>query len=180
MRLAVVGLLLPALAHADRVIVPSVQAGVGVGGASLTESATFAAAMVAWEAPAPVPEPACHATNSCTNSLLAFVPEVGVLGMWSGRMTPLALAGGRLDLALRTPEHPLTFSLGARAGIATDIGGVHPAWDTSIAVQRGFSGVQLGLELALTGFHATAMMGGDPMPADKVYTRFGLTLAAPL
>jgi hypothetical protein len=180
MRLALVVLAVPAVVHADRVIVPSVQAGVGVGGASLTESATFAAATVAWEAPAPIPEPACHATNSCTSSLLAFVPEVSVLGMWHGKITPLALAGGRLDLALRTPEHPLTFSLGARAGFATDVGGVHPAWDASIAAQRGWAGVQLGIELALTGFHATAMMGGDPMPADKLYTRFGITLATPL
>jgi hypothetical protein len=180
MRIALVVVAAPAIAHADRVIVPSVQAGVGVGGSSLTDSATFAAATVAWEAPAPVPEPACHVTNSCTSSLFAFVPEVSVLGMWHGKMTPLALAGGRLDLSLRTPEHPLTFSLGAQVGFATDVGGVHPAWDASIAAQRGFAGVQLGIELALTGFHATAMMGGDPMPADRLYTRFALTLATPL
>ncbi len=180
MRFALVVIAVPALAHADRVIVPSVQAGVGVGGSSLTENATFAAATLAWEAPAPVPEPACHATNSCTNALFAFVPEVSVLGIWHGGMTPLALAGGRLDLSLRTPEHPFTLSLGARGGIATDVGGVHPAWDTSIAAQRGFASVQLGIELALTGFHATAMMGGDPMPADKLYTRIGFTLATPL
>src|SRR5262245_48646668 len=103
-------LALPAIARGERVIVPSVNAGVGVGGTSTIESATFAGATVAWEAPAPVPEPACHVTGNCTRSLLAFVPEVGVLGMWRSGITPLALAGGRLDLALRTPDRPLTFS----------------------------------------------------------------------
>jgi hypothetical protein len=146
----------------DRVFVPSVAAGVAVGGsmdAPSADGAAYTAASLAWE----------------SHDQISLAPTVGALGVWHDGLTPLALAGVRVDVALS----PVRLSAGLRAGIADDVGGVHPAWDAALAARMG-ERVRVGVELSITGWRATMMMGGDPMRTPVMYGRLGLSLAMDL
>ena len=164
---AIAVVLVASNAYADRVLVPSVAAGIAVGGASVPDSpvvdnASYTTASLAWE--------------KRDHDGLTLAPEVAALGVWHGAATPLGLAGVRLDVAVAPTT---TLSFGARAGAADDRGGLHPAGDASLAIHAG-ARVQLGFELALTSWRATMMMGGDPMSGSLMFARLGVTLSAPL
>jgi hypothetical protein len=165
--LAIAVVLVAPAAHADRVLVPSVAAGLAVGGSSVADSpvvdnASYTTASLAWE--------------KRDHDGLTLAPEVAALGVWHGAATPIGLAGLRLDVAVAPTT---TLSFGARAGAADDRGGLHPAGDASLAIHAG-ARVQLGFELALTSWRATMMMGGDPMSGSLMFARLGITLSAPL
>jgi hypothetical protein len=158
---------LVAPARADRVFVPSLAAGLAIGGSTLPAApldagASYTSASLAWE--------------DRGHDGLSIAPELGALGVWHGTATPVGLVGVRLDADLASTT---TLSFGVRAGSATDTGGMHPAADASICLHAGRS-VQLGVELAVTGWHATMMMGGDAMQGSLVFVRLGVTLSAPL
>jgi hypothetical protein len=165
--LAIAVVLSASTAHADRVFVPSLAAGIAIGGSSvdntpLVDNASYTTASLAWE--------------TRDHDGLALAPEIAALGVWHGTATPLGLAGLRLDVPVATTT---TLSFGARAGAADDRFGVHPAGDASVALHAG-ARMQLGVELAVTSWRATMMMGGDPMSASLMFARLGVTLSAPL
>jgi hypothetical protein len=148
----------------ERVFVPSVAAGIAFGGSSLAAPAdldAYTAASLAWE--------------SRARSRISIVPTFGVFGVWHSTPSPLALAGGRVDVAVS----PVLLSAGVHAGIADDTGGIHPAWEAAVAARTG-ERVRIGVELAITGWRATMMMGADPMPASMTFGRLGLSLAIDL
>jgi hypothetical protein len=163
---ALAAFLVAPAAYADRVFVPSVAAGIAIGGSSIADTpidnASYTTASLAWE--------------MRDHDGLTLTPEVAALGVWHGAATPLGLGGLRLDVAVAPTT---TLSFGARAGIADVRGALHPAGDASVAIHAG-SRVQLGVELALTSWRATMMMGGDPMNASVTFARLGVTLSAPL
>src|SRR5262249_38225260 len=131
--IAILGMATAGPAHADRVFVPSVAAGVAVGGSTLPaaplfDGASYTGAMLAWE--------------SRDHDGLSVAPELGALGVWHGSATPMGLVGLRLDADIATTT---TLSFGARAGTASDSGGMHPAGDASVVLHAGRR-VQLGVE----------------------------------
>src|SRR5215468_10591315 len=108
-------------ARADRVFVPSVEAGLAVGGSTQPDApmddARYTGVSLAWE--------------NRSHEGFSLAPDVGALGVWHGVTTPMGLVGLRLDADLASST---TLSLGARGGTANDIGGMHPAGDASIAL----------------------------------------------
>lgn len=154
-------------ARAERAFVPAVSAGLAIGGSTLPDapmydSAHYASASLTWTRVDP--------------DVLSFSPEISALGVWHGAATPVGLAGVRIDTPVASST---TLSLSAHVGAAHDVSGLHPAGDATLAI-RGGTKLQLGVELAVTGWGATMMMGGDATEAKLVFARLGITLGTAL
>jgi len=154
-------------ARADRSLVPSVAAGLAIGGPTLRDApmysdAHYASASLTWAAR--------------DRDDLSVAPELSALGVWHGASTPVGLVGLRVDQAVASST---TLTLSAHLGSAHDLAGMHPAGDATLALHAG-TRLQLGFEVALTGWGATMMMGGDAMQTKLVFARFGITLGTPL
>lgn len=154
-------------ARADRDVVPSIAAGLAIGGptlhdAPLYDRAHYASASLTWAAR--------------DHEALSVAPELIGLGVWHGASTPVGLAGVRVDQPVAAST---TLTLSAHLGGAHDLAGLHPAGDATLALHAGTK-LQLGVEVAVTAWGATMMMGGDAMQTELVFARFGVTLATPL